>query len=171
MLQVLLLAMRDPDSEPESEPSLQQTDSDGQHQVELWTSSIPRLGFIAEHHWFVINDCGKQSRWEVWQTANVICNDIGESWDHLHRDLLPLTAGMRKGPAWHLNTWQGEQARYLIERIRTSPQHYPWCSKYRYWPGPNSNTYVQWILLGQYTLGRKGVGRLYCHLAPRETLV
>ena len=132
--------------------------------VSLWASNIPNLGAIAVHHWFVIDDCGEQSRWEVWQTANVICNDIGESWDHLHRDLLPLEQGMRNGAAYKLEQWTGETARQLIQRIRSSPEQYPWCSKYRYWPGPNSNTYVQWILLGRYSLGRKGLGKHYCRM-------
>ena len=104
--------------------------NDNQHIVSLWASNIPRLGAIAVHHWFVINDCGEQSRWEVWQTANVICNDIGESWDHLHRDLLPLEQGMRDGPAFKLEQWSGETAQHLIHRIRSSPEQYPWCSKY-----------------------------------------
>jgi len=132
--------------------------------VSLWASNIPNLGAIAVHHWFVIDDCGEQSRWEVWQTANVICNDIGESWDHLHRDLLPLEQGMRNGAAYKLEQWTGETARQLIQRIRSSPEQYPWCSKYRYWPGPNSNTYVQWVLLGRYSLGRKGLGKHYCRM-------
>ena len=112
----------------------------------------------------MINDCGVQTRWEVWQTANVICNDIGESWDHVHRDLLPPEQGMRNGPAYKLEEWSGDTARYLMERIRSTPEKYPWCSKYRYWPGPNSNTYVQWVLLGRHKLGRKALGKHYCKL-------
>lgn len=134
--------------------------------VSLWTSRIPHLGLIAEHHWFVIEDGGEQTRWEVWQTADVICNDIGKSWGHLHRDLLPPEQGVGNGPAFKLHEWGGTEAAYLIERIRTSPEEYPWCVKYRYWPGPNSNTYVQWVLLGTHKLGRKGLGKHYCRLAP-----
>lgn len=130
--------------------------------VTLWTSAIPMLGKIAEHHWLVISDEGSHTRWEVWQSANVICNDIGESWDHLHRDLLPPEQGVGNGPAYKLCAWLDDDARYLIDRITTSPQRYPWCSQYRYWPGPNSNTYIQWILLGMHTLGRKGLGKRYC---------
>ena len=139
--------------------------NDNQHVVSLWASNIPNLGAIAVHHWFVIDDCGEQSRWEVWQTANVICNDIGESWDHLHRDLLPLEQGMRNGAAYKLEQWNGETARQLIQRIRSSPEQYPWCSKYRYWPGPNSNTYVQWILQNEYRLGWRAAGSRYSRLA------
>ncbi len=142
-------------------------DNSDRHEVSLWASKIPMLGKIADHHWFVIDDCGQQSRWEVWQTANAICNDVGESWDHLHKDLLPPTQGVGNGVAYQLKSWTGSEAHYLIERIRQTPEQYPWCSKYRYWPGPNSNTYVQWVLLGQYNLGRKGLGKHYCRLAGR----
>ena len=134
--------------------------------VSLWTTPIPHLGIIAEHHWFVIDDNDHQSRWEVWQFPNVITNDIGESWDHLHRDLMPPEQGVRNGPTLKLQTWSDETADYLIDRISSSPETYPWCSKYRYWPGPNSNTYVQWVLLGTHELGRKGLGKQYCRLAP-----
>ena len=132
------------------------------HVVSLWASKIPHLGAIAEHNWFVIDDCGEQTRWEVWQTANVICNDFGESWDHLHRDLLPPTQGVGNGAAYLLKVWNDDTAYQLIQRIRSSPVKYPWCSKYRYWPGPNSNTYVQWVLLGEHKLGRKALGKHYC---------
>ena len=158
---------RSEDPRPEEPRSLEQSDGEqstgaDQHIVSLWASGIPGLGVIAEHNWFVINDCGVQTRWEVWQTANVICNDIGESWDHVHRDLLPPEQGMRDGPAYKLEEWRGETALYLIDRIRSTPEQYPWCSKYRYWPGPNSNTYVQWVLLGKHKLGRKALGKHYC---------
>ncbi len=140
--------------------------SESLRKVSLWTSNIPFLGLIAEHHWFVINDDGHLSRWEVWQFANVINNPIGESWDHLHRDLLSPEQGVRSNPAYKLHDWSGDRAVYLIDRIRRSPEEYPWCDKYRYWPGPNSNTYVQWILLGEHELSRKGLGKQYCRLAP-----
>ena len=72
---------RSEDPRPEEPRSLEQSDGEqstgaDQHIVSLWASGIPGLGVIAEHNWFVINDCGVQTRWEVWQTANVICNDI-----------------------------------------------------------------------------------------------
>jgi len=113
----------------------------------------------------VIVENGEQSRWEVWQTANVVTTDKGESWDHLHRDLMPPEQGVRNGPAYKLQDWTGDIAAKLTDRIRKSPESYPWCSKYRYWPGPNSNTYVQWVLHGTHELSRKGLGKHYCRLA------
>ena len=137
--------------------------------VELWASRIPFLSKIADHHWLVIDYGNRRVRWEVWQSPNVLCNDIGKSWDHLHRDLMAPESGVRGGEARHLHTWEKQPARYLAHRIETSPTDYPWCSRYRYVPGPNSNTYVQWVLWGYYRLGRKGIGKVYCHLTQLPT--
>ena len=41
--------------------------------------------------------------------------------------------------------WRGDDARKLravLERAHA----YPHCHLYRYWPGPNSNTYAAWAL-------------------------
>ena len=43
---------------------------DSQIEVFLWAAKIPFLGAIADHHWFVIDRQGIQSRWEVWQTVS-----------------------------------------------------------------------------------------------------
>ncbi|MEP0060720.1 MAG: DUF3750 domain-containing protein [Rhodopirellula bahusiensis] len=58
---------------------------------------------------------------------------------------------------------QSPCAGYLSTRIEASPTTYPWKERYRIYPGPNSNTYVQWILGSQYTLGWRGIGRRYSH--------
>lgn len=42
---------------------------------------------------------------------------------------------------------RGEQARDLIARIEAASDCYPWPDRYSAWPGPNSNTYIQWIAL------------------------
>jgi hypothetical protein len=130
--------------------------------VELRAARIPVIGAIAHHHWFVIerdeHDGGKD-RWEVWQYA-----DFGGecSVGHLHKNLLAADAGVGSGPSWVIERWYDEAAAALAKQIEGSFESYPWCFKYRYWPGPNSNTYVQWILGEQLTLGRCGVGRKYC---------
>lgn len=134
--------------------------------VSLWASSIPFISLIADHHWLVVEDEERVTRWEVWQTANAITNDIGESWGHLHRDLMEPEKGVGGGrPSHKLDAWHGDAAVSLMERIYSSPRQYPWCGLYRYWPGPNSNTYVQWVLSGTCKLSRRGLGRHYGRLA------
>jgi hypothetical protein len=128
--------------------------------VSLWAAKIPYLGFLADHHWFVINRHGNESRWEVWQKPDA----CSSSWGHLNLNLLPPAAGVGNGEALFLHRWTGDTASELATRIEQSPQDYPWCNKYRYWPGPNSNTYVQWVLLGKHLLGHRALGKQYCRI-------
>ncbi len=41
--------------------------------------------------------------------------------------------------------WYGEDARAIL-RVLSRPEDYPHIETYHYWPGPNSNTYVAWVL-------------------------
>tara|TARA_R110002167_G_scaffold43516_1_gene131417 strand:- start:198 stop:914 length:717 start_codon:yes stop_codon:yes gene_type:complete len=40
----------------------------------------------------------------------------------------------------------GEQATALIPKIQEAAKSYPYADKYRAWPGPNSNTFIQYII-------------------------
>lgn len=127
--------------------------------VELRAARIPVIGFFAHHHWFVLHSGGGgHDRWEVWQDA-----EAGGEYcrGHLHKNLQLPEAGVGAGPSWLVQRWEGEAALPLWGRIEQSPDIYPWCFSYRYWPGPNSNTFVQWVLGKEFQLGRCGVGRRY----------
>lgn len=41
---------------------------------------------------------------------------------------------------------RGEEAEGAISAIEEAARDYPWRNEYRIWPGPNSNTFVAWIL-------------------------
>jgi len=41
---------------------------------------------------------------------------------------------------------RGEGVDELIESIRAAVEDYPWKGTYRVWPGPNSNTFVAFVL-------------------------
>lgn len=125
--------------------------------VELRAARIPLIGPFAHHHWLVVDDGLGRVRWEVWQRPDV----GGTSWGHLHRDLMPWDAGVGNGPSWVLQTWEGSAAERLAARLATAPQQYPWRHRYRYWPGPNSNTFVQWVLEDAFRLPWQGIGRRY----------
>jgi hypothetical protein len=111
--------------------------------VELRHAPLPRpLNRIALHHWFVIREgAAEPERWEVWQN----CAARGEHWDHLHRNLMPAERGVGGGPSVVARQWSGAEAAAIAEALRR-PEEYPHRSHYRYWPGPNSNTYAAWIL-------------------------
>ena len=107
------------------------------------------FGF-ASHAWFVINKKGNLSRWEVRHYRN----KKNPEWGHVFLNELPPFAGI--GTFYVLKGFprrvefigsadDSEIAEKMIECIENSPNSYPY--KERYFPtGPNSNTYIQWVL-------------------------
>ncbi|GEM_PF-540604 len=105
---------------------------------------------FASHPWFVCNDRGAVSRWEVLDRKN----EHNESWGYIHRDYFPIESGieivplMRKEPLWKgelLVTIEGNQAKRMIDLLKKSPNQYPYRDTYSL-VGINSNTYAQWVL-------------------------
>ena len=128
--------------------------------VQLRHAPLPwPLGLFASHYWFVVIDGGKAERWEVWQTRDAGGRAIG----HLHCDLKPPDAGVGGGPMCVAAEWSGEEAASIASVLK-DPSGYPFCERYRYWPGPNSNTYAAWVLRQagiDYRLPRRAVGGTY----------
>ncbi len=129
--------------------------------VQLRAAKLPSiLGYIAVHYWFVIIRDNQQQRWEIWQNAG----RCPESWGHLHKNLMPYYSGVGNGVSWLEKEWQGETASLLTQIIENSPETYQYNYLYRYYPGPNSNTYVQWVLNQantNYLLSALGIGKDY----------
>ena len=130
--------------------------------VELRAAKIPSLaGIVADHYWLLVfhtSECNQRQecdRWEVWQHAqqNESC------WGHLHKNLLAPYQGVGNGPSRLIQQWIDEEALSIIEKVESSPQTYPYINKYRYWPGPNSNTFAQWIVKGKVKLGIRAIGK------------
>jgi hypothetical protein len=124
--------------------------------AELRYAPLPYIGAFAWHYWFVVSG----HRWEVWQTKNAGgASCIG----HVHCDLKAPEDGVGGGPSRLAMTWDGEEARRILEvlnRIDT----YPHCHRYHYWPGPNSNSFVAWVLREariDYPLDPRGIGKNY----------
>lgn len=136
--------------------------------VQLRAAKIPLVGWLAVHYWYVVLDSQTAQRWEVWQRREL----KPESWGHLHKNLMNPDAGVGNGASWLVHQWSGSNgdakgtaiADRLGEIIINSPETYPHRYCYRYWPGPNSNTYAQWVLSQaeiEFNLGWRGVGRGY----------
>ncbi len=111
--------------------------------VQLRTAPLPYIGALAVHCWFVVIDeaSGETHRWEVWQTRNAGGRSIG----HLHCDRSTPGAGVGGGPSRIAHEWRGGEAQ-AIERVLRSCARYPYCERYFLWPGPNSNSFVAWVL-------------------------
>jgi hypothetical protein len=96
----------------------------------------------------------------VWQTKNAGGSScIG----HVHCDLKAPEDGVGGGPSRVAMTWDGDEAGRILgvlNRIET----YPHCHRYHYWPGPNSNSFVAWVLREariEYALDPRGIGKNY----------
>jgi Protein of unknown function (DUF3750) len=112
--------------------------------VQLRYATLPRcLGAIAVHYWFTVFDpiSRQWRRWEVWQTKNAGGKSIG----HIHCDLRHPDCGVGGGAYRLAAEWDGGAARDICA-ILARPQEYPHWDRYRAWPGPNSNTFVAWVL-------------------------
>ena len=132
--------------------------------VELWAASIPGFsGLVADHHWLLVlrgldgdhhESC---DRWEIWQRPSL--ND--SCWGHLHKNLLAPYQDVGNGPSRLIRHWVAEDAKLLSARIESAPRTYPFKSKYVYWPGPNSNTFVQWVVRDRMSLSARALGKRY----------
>jgi uncharacterized protein YbdZ (MbtH family) len=128
--------------------------------VQLRAAKIPKIGFLAVHYYYVIIRENKADRWEIWQNAAL----IPSSWGHLHKNLLSVNSGVGNGGSWLEKSWTGEMAEKLGHIIENSPYSYPYNYFYLYFPGPNSNTYVQWVLKQancNHPLSFRGIGKYY----------
>ncbi len=128
--------------------------------VQLRSAPLPFIGAVAVHYWFVIMDeSGEQHRWEVWQTKSA----GGLSFGHVHCDLKRPDDGVGGGPSRVEREWRGDEARAL-HAVLQEPESYPWCGRYWIWPGPNSNSFVAWVLerAGVHCrLGWRGFGKRF----------
>ncbi len=99
------------------------------------------------HPWVVLNKKGEVSRYEIRHLKNK------ENQTYLYINNQPLFEGINK-TLFVNNKWkarllgliEGEQALNAINFIEKSKENYPYINKYCGF-GPNSNTYIQWILI------------------------
>jgi hypothetical protein len=113
-------------------------------------ASIP-ISFGA-HTWLVVNKKGAVSRWEMLFWKNHCVPELG----HMHINTHPPFVGIEifefsekyRWGARLLKMVEGDQnsaAKRMVEFIEHSRETYPYKDTYRL-TGPNSNTYVQWVL-------------------------
>jgi hypothetical protein len=127
--------------------------------VELRYAPLPLIGMFAWHYWLVVDDGAGCQRWEVWQTKNAGGSCIG----HVHCNLKAPAEGVGGGPSRVSRVWKDDAARRIAEVLRDAAS-YPYCERYRMWPGPNSNTFVAWVLRQagiDEVLDPRGLGRNY----------
>lgn len=129
-------------------------------QVLFMATPLPfPLNFI-NHTFIITNKKGVIHRWDVWARKHIIKE---HNWGYLYEDLFKHPwDGNKKNPFSNLLNFktkrfnvklfkkiEGDQnslASKMINIIYDSKTNYAYVNKYILYPGPNSNTYVQWII-------------------------
>jgi Protein of unknown function (DUF3750) len=128
--------------------------------VQLRLAPLPYIGAFASHYWFVVFDetSGECERWEVWQTPDA----GGLSFGHLHCNLKTPDAGVGGGPSSVATQWRADDALRIRDALKSAEKDYPFRDRYLPWPGPNSNTFVAWVLRRagiEFALSWKAIGK------------
>ncbi len=110
--------------------------------VQLRYARVPGWRILADHYWFVSRDSTSCDRWEVWHSPDQIPFSKG----YLHRNLLRPCSGVGARISKLAQKWRGKDAERLVKALYLSWDTYPYQRTYRALPGPNSNTYVAWVL-------------------------
>lgn len=108
--------------------------------------------YFLRHPWFVLNKKGIISRWETRHYKNKLNKNLR----YLHFNTQPPFQGINTSFFVKKHFWgteliglvEGEEnsiAQNIVEFIENSEKYYPYSNKY-FLTGPNSNTYVQWVL-------------------------
>lgn len=123
------------------------------YQVFLFSCPVAFPVQIGFHYWFVINKKGKISRWEMLHKKKA----SEPSWGHLYLNLMAPTKGLRiflflKKFHWksHLRGFvegnNNSLAKKMADFIEKSPESYNYNYKFNLIFGPNSNTFIQYII-------------------------
>ena len=75
------------------------------------------------------------------------------------RKLLNPYQVVGNGTSQLIKQWIDKEALSIAKKVESSPHTYPFINNYRYWPGPNSNTFAQWIAGEKVKLGRRSIGK------------
>lgn len=125
------------------------------YSVALWASPMPRPISFAVHTWFVVSYQGNQDRYEVWDPASsntngVLCINIAPPdrgcRTHIFSDPLQSQQTFTSLQLAEVTGPAGSAAAALYNFIVHNSPAYPHKGRYVMYPGPNSNTYTQWVL-------------------------
>jgi len=130
----------------------------GEPVARVYVAPTRGVGFLSTHAWFVVKraDSDTFDRWEVSTHSE---GPYGYVQHNRFRPEDYYTTGI-----FILAELVGEEARDVVEIINREAPRYPCRNYYLYYPGPNCNTFAQWLLdqaewdvelpfmaLGQYT--------------------
>jgi hypothetical protein len=98
---------------------------------------------IARHPWVAVRGAG-----EPWQRWEVMCCPDGDELGTVESsDISPLSDyGAGGGDVRVHGVWEGDEAARIVDCVRREAPRYPHRHRYQVWPGPNSNTFVDWVI-------------------------
>ena len=136
---------------------LESLQDSGSAVARVYAAPILGIELIAVHTWLVIKEAHATSfdRWEVLQTS-------GEPYGHVRHNLMSPTDDMGAGSVYVVAEVIGTEAQAIVEFVDGESPLYSCRNTYVVFPGPNSNTYTQWILDGtawNVTLPPSAVGK------------
>lgn len=112
----------------------------GEEVARVYAAAPPFFGPSILHTWLVVKpaDSDHFDRWEVWV-------DVDEHTSVIHKNMFEPEEEFGLG-CYVVAQQTGPEARKVIEVLEESFQNYPYQGVYHYLPGPNCNTYTQWVL-------------------------
>jgi len=125
----------------------------GEHEaavVQVYSAAVYGWrGAVADHSWIAVKEAGAQSYrrfevigWRLRRGRSVVAVEEGIPDRFWYGSEPKLLVDLR-----------GDAAAALIPRIEAASACYPWADAYTLYPGPNSNSYIQWIALEVPELG------------------
>lgn len=121
-------------------PLLSLADSD-QAVVRIYAATLPGTAGLAAHAWFVVKSAEANTfdRWEVWLEG-------AGPFGFVHKNLFAPEQDIGYEGVFVLAELIGLRAEPVVDFIQTESPEYPCRNTYVPLPGPNSSTYVQWVL-------------------------
>lgn len=113
--------------------------------VIVGSAALPRpMGGIARHPWVALREAGAE-RWERWE---VMCCPDSSPFSTVKRTSVGPTSdrGGGGGDVRFHAVIRGARASEIIACVRDAAPRYPYRDEYHAWPGPNSNTFVDWLV-------------------------
>lgn len=118
-------------------------------------------GYFAIHTWIATRAQGESQYqidqvigWRLRRTGSAVVSHIGRANDDWFGNQAML-----------LHEINGEEAKVLIPKVRQAILDYPYAQQYTMFPGPNSNSFTEWVALNvpelELNLPVKAIGRLW----------
>jgi hypothetical protein len=113
----------------------------GEAVARVYATPIPPLGLLVVHTYLVVKpaDSTVFDRWDCW-------SNYAEPNGHLRKNLYDSEDDFGWGPSYIVAELIGPSAEGVVEFVANHSLDYPYREIYHYIPGPNCNTYPQWVL-------------------------